>query len=283
MENPMITIVEANVKPNIEEECGYYNNLTFVAIKDFVDDLVAVFGTQRRTTPLDIYYRLISSVKPDENEDVIKKYIIGFSVFFTNNLKYIENVKTIEEIPRGTVIRYAESPKIYIDIQSFFFKTKDVDGKELIRQHLAVIAATMDPSERTLSILDSPLSIIEEMNLKHGSPEAYFISEILKKVNLYLQKEKTTDPSVAIQNLLKSGLISEMATKLKNSLSDKDMDIKNLIFCLKKALSSFVDKATTKKEGVEGDSDEEETDTLKDMLVGYQKTLGLLNDEDFEQ
>jgi hypothetical protein len=146
-------------------------NITFCAIKEFVSDLWEVFGPSQAKSALALYHRLIQHVEAKESAEGLEKYITGFKVFFVNYSKELFSVETLANIARGTVIRYGSSDKIFIEIQKYVYKATP-SQKEIIRQHLLTISATIDPNDETLGALDAATPILEKMGLNNNSPES---------------------------------------------------------------------------------------------------------------
>src|SRR5207244_7793045 len=115
-------------------------------------------------------------------------------VFFINYEKCLKDVEELADIPRGTVIRYGESKTVFLEIQKYIFKGNE-DDREIIRQHLVTIAATIDPSEKKLKALENSAPVLEKMGLNDGSCEGQFVSAIMRKAKKSMEETNTDDPS----------------------------------------------------------------------------------------
>lgn len=216
--------------------------LTFKAIKAFVQDLWSVFGGNQ-TTPLALYRRLLMKADEDDNDTVacINNFSQGFKVFLSNYEVNLESAEEFIKIPKGTVIRYkGNSERVFIEIQKFIFKSK-ADEKEIIRQHLLTIAATIDPNEKTLEALGSS-PILEKFGMKDNSKEGQFVSNIMTKARKSMENVDTEDPTVAIMNLLGSGIVGEMVSGLKDGVEGGTMDMQNLLKSMTGALNTVMEE-----------------------------------------
>jgi hypothetical protein len=234
--------------------------ISFRAIKGFVNDLWYAFGTSGRPTPLSLYVRLLECVSEKESEDGLQKYISGFVVFFSNYGTTLTDTEKFVEIPRGTVIRYGSSKNVYLEIQKYIYKSNN-EQKEIIRQHLLTVNATINPSEKSISALDPNAALLEKMGLNDGSQEGAFVSQIMKKAKKVMAEQNNDDPAAAITGLLTSGVITDLVKGVQSGVGGGQMDVGKLLGSLQGALSSII--ATVPKK--------EEKDAPSDLenIIGY--------------
>lgn len=211
---------------------------TFDAIKDFLSELWGVFGSPTQKTPLALYNRLISKVEFEHLNQGVDKYISGFKIFFTNFEKSLETSKEFLNIPRETVIRYGDSNKVYIEIQKYIYKSTK-EQKEVIRQHLLTIAATIDPSEKKLSALNSNAAILEKMG-RGGSAESRQIQNVMDKAKKAMSKVETDDPTEAIAALFSSGVITDMMKDFQGGMENGTLIPEKLMSSLQESLTGVM-------------------------------------------
>lgn len=118
----------------------------FNAIVSFVNDLWDAFGNVKKATPLALYHRLIEGIKFTDKES-IKKVVEGFSSFLRQHeLSILKG--DFESVPQGTVIAYGTNKRICIEIQTFFYRSRnDKDALEVMKRHLLTIGMILDPRE----------------------------------------------------------------------------------------------------------------------------------------
>jgi len=240
------------------------NNITFSAIKEFTEDLVSVFGDNN--TPLSLYNRLTKHVDEKDSVGGVDKYITGFKVFFSNYESKLESKETIMEIPRGTFIRYGDSPKLYLEIQKFLWLSrKKPDQLEIIRKHLLTIAASIDPSEKSLSALEAS-PILEQMGFGGGTAESKFVRDMMEKAkksmaDVEIDKE---NPTAAVIGLLSSGLITDMIKGLQCGVDSNTLNPNKLLDGLQDALFSVM--------GAQGGSESQNIDVSK-LVIATQQAM----------
>lgn len=258
---------------------------TYVAIKDFVNDLNEVFSNLRS---MKLYHRLLENIKVDVDTVGIQKCITGFKVFFTNYEKKLESVELLMEIPRDTYIRYGDSPNVFLEIQKYLYKATK-DQKEIIRRHLLTIAASIDPSERTLSVLESSSPVLEKMGLSSGTQEGRFVEAVMNKAKKAMENTETDDPTTAIMGLFSSGVITDMVKGLQSGVNNKTMDVNKLLTGMQGALSGIIEAAKEENEDDEDDDNDKETNgnsededpnsTLEGLVTGIQDSLNNKNNK----
>jgi hypothetical protein len=205
--------------------------ITFTAIKEFVVDLAEVFCLHNKPSPLALYHRLISHVEVNDSSAGVDKYIMGFKVFFSNFESNLESEDKLLEIPQGTVIRYGDSPKVYLEIQKYIYISRfKPDQLEVIRTHLLTIAATIDPNEKTLAALDGA-NILEKLGKGARSAETNFIRDIMEKTKKTMANMEIdhNDPSAAITAVLSSGLLQDVISGLQSGCENKTINTESLM------------------------------------------------------
>lgn len=229
---------------NINEKCGdtsYDSIHTFSAIKDFVNELNSIYGKVNGKTPLDLYVRLIKHVEIADVMSVgVENYISGFKTFFINYGNCLESIEMIKTIPKDTVIRYGNSAKVYLEIQKYLYLCKNDDSqREIIRQHLLTVSATIDPSEKTLNALNSAGPILEKMGLG-GTAESKFVNNLLGKARRAVENSDQNDIGSVLTNIMASGLITDVMTGLKDGVDNKTLDINKLLPALTESLPGMM-------------------------------------------
>ena len=245
-------------------------SMTLAAIKDFVSDLVSVFGGPQ-TSPLALYNRLIKHVETTDSADGLGKYITGFRVFFANYEKSLESIESMcFEIPKGTVIRYGDSPKIFIEIQKFIYKAQkdhQKDTLETIRQHLLTIFTVLDPNDKNLGALDAATPILEKMGFGGNSAESRKIQASVDKAKKAMEGFKSDKPEDAIAHLMTSGVIGDMIFGFQEGLENKTLDPNKLMSNLQNTLMNVFEQVGGDNEDGENKIDTNEIITLTQMSM----------------
>ena len=209
----------------------------FNAIVEFVNDLWIVFGDPKRSSPLALYRRLISHIKPTD-VDAIDKILYGFKIFLTTYDDAILNNK-LDLIPRGVTIQYSRSKAAFLEIQKYIYKTKnEPDTRETIRIHLVTISAILEPSEKKLSELDKK---IEDLTKGLNNKESEFISNIMTKAkDSFSDENMGTDPTQAILGLFSSGVIQDMVVGMQHGVSSGELDMHRLLGSMQNMLGNII-------------------------------------------
>ncbi len=247
--------------------------LTYEAIQSLVSDLWSVHKSTQNT-PLSLYRRLMQKEDTDINQthDKMNNYVQGFRVFLSN---YEESVKKMEDfvlIPKGTVIRYKDSERVYLEIQKYIYKA-DNEEKEIIRKHLLTIAATIDPDEKTLTALESA-PILEKFNIKGNGKEGQFVSDIMRKAKKAMENSDADDPTTAIMGLLSSGVVTDMVKGLQGGVESGAMDMTKLLTSMQGALSEVIE---SNKDG-ENDGKASNID-MDSIMFNVQKTMSKTDEQ----
>ena len=221
------------------------NKLVFDSIKELSEACWDVFGEKEASSsPLSLYNTIISRIDESKVEKIdlgIKKCIDGFVDFFNDYSDYLDDSKKMmENIPRGTVIRYGDSEKIYIEIQRFLFQSNK-DNREIIRQYLLTISALLDPSDQNLAILET----VDKLGLEDG-PEKDFMGNIMKKARDAMQNVDSNDPTEAVMSLLSSGIINDVISGVEDMRNEENgLDFGKLIGSMQSAMSQMMPEGAT--------------------------------------
>lgn len=250
-------------------------DVTFNSIKEFVHDLNMVFGTTKKTTPIDLYNRLIGHVtEKDLNGTGTKKYIDGFKVFFANYEEKLESIEQLMTLPRDTFIRYGESPKVYLELQKYLYKA-NIEQREIIRQHLMTISASIDPDEKKLTALESAAPMLEKLGLG-GSKEAQYVTGIFNKTKKSMENSDSKDPMAALSSILPimPGILGELI----GGVEDGSLNMNKLGKCMTGALTDLMNS----NQAVDEDGNPVEGDTknvvdFDKLVLGMQGFMGAGN------
>lgn len=217
------------------------STLAFRAIKDLIGDLKELYP---KSTPLALYNRIIQHIKESDSGTGMSKCIDGFKEFFVICGDSLESVELMmQKIPRGTIIKYGSSPKIFVDIQKFIY-VADEDSREAIRLHLLTIATILEPNESSLKNLDNSVvedranDMLSHLGLDKEGNEYKFLQSTMDDINAAMEGVDSSDPTTAIMGLLPH--IPAMMSKLKNKVQDGDLDFEKIM----KAAGNFTNMKT---------------------------------------
>lgn len=206
----------------------------FNAVVTFVNDLWEVFGEPKKASPLALYRRLIDHIKFTD-VDAINKALCGFRQFLATNEEFI--LGDIERIPRGEVIPYGTSERVYLEIQKYIYMTRDdKDTQEAIRHHLVTISAILEPDQKKIEELERRM---ESMNLRE-TKEGEFISNIMNKAKGVMENTSVETPQQAIMGLLGSGVIPDMMSGLQQGVGSGEMDMRRLLTTMQSAIGAMI-------------------------------------------
>jgi hypothetical protein len=216
------------------QQCS--SNITFKAIKDFVEDLVAVFGTGGGKTPLGLYSRLISHVEGKDSIQGVDKYLSGFKAFFSEFSSNLEDTNTLQTLPRDTHIKYGESDRVYLEIQKYVYQSRSKpDQLETIRRHLLTIKASINKDENALVALEkSPVLDIANID----DPETLFVQDQIERIKKAFENTNIdkSNPMSVVMALASSGIIQNMIAGLQNS----NFDLEKMLTGLNKTLAELM-------------------------------------------
>lgn len=212
----------------------------FSAISSFVNDLWDAFGNVKKASPLALYHRLVEGIKITDKES-IKKTVDGFKTFLKQHELSIMK-GDFEAVPQGTVIPYGANKRICIEIQSFFYRSRnDKDTLEVIKRHLLTIGMILDPREDKMTELENSQKTVDAMaemlpGLDMKSKEGQFINDILENAKTSLQDIDTSNPMTAMMAIYNSGALQKMMTGMQTG----EMNPKSLAKMMKKTLNTLL-------------------------------------------
>ncbi len=180
--------------------------LIFKAISTFIIELGHLY--EKEHIPLGLYKRLMTKTKVNHVKP-IKKHIIAFQKWITNNKKALE-FKDPDEIV-DPIIKYSDS--VYVDLKKIFeIAASDQDIKNTIWKHLITINMLLSGQQGVESKCDN---------------EKEFISDIMKKVESNINID--TDPTQALQKMMSSGIFNELLGSMNSGINNGDLDINKLL------------------------------------------------------
>lgn len=213
----------------------------FGAIVSFVNDLWEVFGSDKVITPLALYNRLVQKITFSDATSV-QKAVHGFETFFKAYGAAVVS-GDLESIPRDTIIAYGDNQKIGLEIQKYIHLSRnDSATKETIRQHLLTISAIIEPSKAKIEELGKRSEIAIDTSTKEGQ----FIDSILNKAKSAAEDIQTDDPMQAMMGIVRSGVLQDMITGLKQGVDGEGMDMQKLLGTMQSAIGSLTSEASTR-------------------------------------
>lgn len=211
----------------------------FNAVVGFVEDLWEVFGNPKKATPLALYRRLISHIKPTD-ADAVNKALSGFRQFLVTYEAALLN-NELDKIPRGTVIKYGTSKTVYLEVQKYIHLS-DSETREAIRQHLIAVSAILDPNAEKMDALEQR---INDLNIDDSTHEGQFITGIMSKAKDSMENVDTDNPGQAIMGLLSSGVIQDMVVGLQSGVASGEMDMQKLLGSMQTAIGALMPPPAT--------------------------------------
>ena len=199
---------------------------SFAAINQFVSALGVIYVKKKKVTPLILYQRLLTFVKPDAKEHKnIQKFLRGFYTFFRDHNNAIVSNR-LPSIPRHTRIVYSKNA--YIDIQKFIYKSGDQPHVlNQIRVHLLTIQAFLETDDAKADVLLRQVSASESTSV-----EDKFVDNIVQKAQdaiEHLDPGSVDNPMAAVAGLMQSGVLKDMIEGLQSSVGSGDMDPARLL------------------------------------------------------
>lgn len=223
----------------------HYTN-AFKALGDFVEDLYSIYDNGKKKTPLCFYRRLLQEASPDSGT-AINKFLSPFWEFWNKHKTSIMN--DITRIPRGTIIRFHDSGRAYIDIQKFIHKANS-ETREAIRQHLITIGAIISPNEKVLTALAEEQDEISK-HIDTSSAEGRYLNEIMNRTkDLNVGGDS---PQQAVMGLMTSGIFTDMMSTLQNG----NMNPKKMVKMMQGMMNKMIEDMP--------DSDEEDDVKVEDV------------------
>lgn len=222
----------------------------YTAVTDFVGDLeeLPMNKNAKKSTPYNLYRRLLTHVKIDENDgSQMDKFTKGFVKFFKVNKCYLESDKELLKMPEKTSIFFSE--RVYLEIQKFikYLEKEERENLTIIRQHLLTIYAIIKPSEEAFSALeestDGASKMLKKMGFDKKSKEGQLVSNIVDKAQNVIECVDSSDPQDAIMALFASGGISDIVESIKNGAEDENgggINMQTLLAGLQNAMGQVV-------------------------------------------
>lgn len=211
----------------------YNREQVFEAITAFVGDLYAVFQSSK-PTPLALYQRMITHIQREKSTQGMDESINGFIEFFRVHEKNIIENK-LDAIPRGTVISYGKSQKIFLEIQKYIYmSSNDVDTRDAIRKHLVTISTILEPDIKKLEVLDTQ----NAFGIPDDTKEGAFINDILKDAQNGVGGVETDDPTVAMASIF-TNVVPKLVSGLQQGVGNGDLDIHKMFGYMQKAMASM--------------------------------------------
>ena len=225
----------------------------YTAVKDLVDDLriLSINKNPKKPSPYNLYSRLLTHVKIDENDGLqMDKFIKGFLKFFKTNMCYLENNHELVKMPKGTNIVFSE--RVYLEIQRFidYIAKKEEKNLTVIRQHLLTIHAIIKPSEEAFAALEETTEdaskMLKKMGIDKKSKEGQLVSNIVEKAQNVIKDVDSSNPQDAILALMTSGGLAEIINTINDGVSDGDatggLNLRALLDGMQNAVGGIVDK-----------------------------------------
>ncbi len=222
----------------------------FGAVEDFVEFLWENFKVSKKATPLSLYRRIVTHIRNKKtgslNDDGVNKALSGFRQFLcTYESQIMEN--NMDNIPRGTVIKYGDRKDICLEIQKYIFlcRKKDEDIRDLIREHLITISAILEPNKDKmneklahLGHLDN-LNNLEDLNLNidTSTKEGQFIGNIIERTKNSVGESEDGKPP-DMMALLQSGIIQDMFQGMQG-VANGEMDMMKMVGTMQNALGAL--------------------------------------------
>lgn len=215
----------------------------FAAIKQFVDALAETYEKKHRVSPLLLYKRLLTFVRPDARESTnIEKFLRGFKLFYDRYDEALVSDQLNQALPVGTHIKYSKNA--YIDIQKFVHKSKNsLDVRTQIRVHLLTIQAFLETDDAKANVLLQQVS-----NSEKSSREDKFVGSIVQKAQAAIENLDPSiadDPMKAVAGLVQSGVLSDMILGLQESVGSGEMDPSKLLQAMQGTMSKVVSESSS--------------------------------------
>lgn len=206
----------------------------FEAITSFVSDLWSVFQSSK-PTPLALYQRMIAHINKENSSQGKQESINGFIEFFMAHEKNILE-DSLDAIPRGTIIRYGKSEKVFLEIQKYIHQSsKDVETRAAIRKHLITISTILEPDTKKLEALDADNPFHIPQNTKEGA----FINDILRDAQNSMGDVDTDNPTAAMASLFTT-VVPRLVSGLQEGVGSGEMDMHKLMGVMQQAMASFM-------------------------------------------
>jgi hypothetical protein len=230
----------------------------FHTICTFVKELKELFGKEHHNIAL--YHRLLEKT-PITNTNAINKHIAIFSEFLRKNVDCLLS-KTTDKLWDKIIF----SKKIYINIKEIMDAT-DVDTRETIWKYLLSIHFYVFQTEEVRS------KLAELLSNKPGNNdnERQFIDNFMNKIEDKFKDKQFTDPMSATQDLLKSGVFTEMVQNMNSELENGKIDIGRLLGTVQGMIGNLSDKVDETKT-----PDQKPMPDISSMFGMVQNMMGMM-------
>lgn len=206
------------------------NRVVFDCIKNFISDLVPIFGKKYR--PLQRYNELLKRTTMLHKRAVERNIRIWSEFVITNREVIAENKENF----KGTV-KY--SSKIFVDMKTIFNLNNDSEIAESIWDHIKMISALLDPE------IDASEYIKSLKKTQNDNVPMNPLAAILGNLNLGGgTTEDGKEPSNP-QELLQSLGGSNMISGLLGGLQSGDIDTTQIFSMFNSTISKLQESATT--------------------------------------
>ena len=189
--------------------------MAFQAILSFVSDINGVFGTEQKS--LALYGRLIEKTTFAHIE-AIRKHISAFKVFCTDSRDALREKNSSKLSTQN--IQYSD--RVFINLRSLFMKA-DTDSKRAIWNHILTISAIVDPAAKMREVLETESG---ESGESAGNQD--FLQGLISQVEDNIDTE-TSNPTEAMTNLMKSGVMENMMVSMTQGMQDGSLDLGGLM------------------------------------------------------
>lgn len=206
----------------------------FHTISTFVKELKELFGNKYYN--IQLYHRLLEKT-PVTNEIAINKHVLIFSEFLRKNLTCLLEKNTDKMWDK---IQY--SKKVYINIKEIMNET-DVETRETIWKYLLSIHFYVFQTD------DVKQKLAELLSNKPGNneKEKEFIDGFMSKIEQKFKDKEFTDPMSATQELMKSGVFTDMVQSMNKDLQEGNIDIGKLLGTVQGMIGNLSDKVDETK------------------------------------
>lgn len=206
----------------------------FEAITSFVKELWETLGVKGVVTPLALYNRLLEHITTGDKK-AVGKCVTGFRQFLsTYHDKLLSD--DVTAVPKNAKIVYGTSQAVYLEIGEYL-RSADNDTRTVIRQHLLIISALLEPDKVKMKELEKKLT---ELNVDTSTPEGQFIGNLMGKAKNAMETVDAQNPATAIAGLLQSGLITDLVSGLQDGVSSGSMDVRRLLGTMQGAINSLM-------------------------------------------
>jgi|688.fasta_scaffold12026_10 hypothetical protein len=209
-------------------------NGAFEAITAFVGDLWDVFQTSK-PTPLALYHRMVKHINKEHSESGIRDSVNGFIEFFAKYEKCIID-DHLDSIPRGVVIRYGRSEKVYLEIQKYIHQSSnDVETRDAIRKHLITISSILEPDTRKFEELEKK----NGLNIDDSTPEGKFLSNIMKDAQNSVGDINSDNPTAAMSSIF-TNVVPNLIGGLQNGVNSGNLDMYKLMGTMQQVIGAMI-------------------------------------------